>query len=72
MQPTTHAARDMLTALIQRDGCTQRTVAEDLGVHHITVHRWLHGAEIPVVARMAVAYLATHKESLQVGGDPCS
>lgn len=67
--PTTYEARDMLTRLIERDRCTQRTVAADLGVHHITVHRWLHGAKMPVVARLAVAYLATHKDSLQVEGE---
>lgn len=58
MQPTNHEALDMLTDLVQRKDCSQRTVASDLGVHHVTVHRWLHGQEMPVVARLAVKCLA--------------
>jgi IS30 family transposase len=50
-----HETRNILT--VMTESSSQRDVAEQLGVHHNTVYRWLHCDEIPRIAALAIKAL---------------
>lgn len=53
-------SREILTGLVEAS--SQRFVSKVLDIHYNTVHRWLHGDAIPVIARLAIQWLRDSDE----------